>query len=483
MSRKIFGIDISRQEVTAVVVQSRIKGNWIEDCSSIPLSVGEDFEDEVDRALETITGQMDISGAVCVAALPASFVSFRNLTVPFKEKKKISQILPFELETTLPYAPEDVVADFSRLDLKDGRDHSGILAAAVEKERIESFLDLLKARGIEPDIVTVSGFAVSQCLNRFTQEASTQLLLNIAENRTTITLNLAGQVMMVRSFAGRVTDENGIRHIISRVRQTLAALEERMGMPYEIDDVRLTGSASQNALVTETIEKTLDMPATPLDLMAHSGMVSLSSAEKEWQASKMDGALSLALVEIAGLEVLNFRQGRFAVQQAWVEHKKDIVKTGILAAAVLAIFLTNAMVDYYTVKKRADAVQKEIVEIFQSTFPEVSKIVDPLHQMRLKLEESRNSDLYPQVSERPVDAIDILNDISRLIPSQIDVALNSIIIGSDSILISGNTGTFNAVDDMKSRLEKAEAFKAVSISSANMNKAGNRVRFKLKVTI
>ncbi len=89
MSRKIVGIDISHQAATAVAVKSRIKGNWIEDFASIPLAGGSDFDAEVARALEMITAQMDISGAVCVAALPAAFVSFRNLTIPFKEKKKI----------------------------------------------------------------------------------------------------------------------------------------------------------------------------------------------------------------------------------------------------------------------------------------------------------------------------------------------------------------------------------------------------------
>jgi general secretion pathway protein L len=483
MSRKIFGIDISHRAVTAVAVKSRIKGNWIDDHASIPISGEGNFDDETARALEMITSQMDISGAVCIAALPAAFVSFRNLMIPFKEKKKIRQILPFELETTLPYAPEDVVADFNLLDFKDGREASSILAAAVEKHRLESFLNLLRTYGIEPDIVTVSGFAVSQCLNRFTEEAKNQLLLSIDENQTTMTLNQAGQVVLVRSFAGRATDEAGVRSIMTRVRQTLSALEENMATPNEIDDVRLSGSISRDPFVAGTIEKMLGVPATPLDLMTHSGMISLDSTGKQWNASNMDAALSLALAEISGLEVLNFRQGRFAVQKAWVEHKKDIVKTGILAVVIGVLFLTNIVVDYYSLKNRSERVQKEIVEIFRSTFPDVTKIVDPLHQMRLKLKDIRNSDLYPEAGERSIMAIDILNDISKSIPDKINVALNSIIIGSDSILISGDTDTFNAVNDMKSRLEDAEAFKTVSISSANMDKSGDKVHFKLKVSI
>ena len=48
--------------------------------------------------------------------------------------------------------------------------------------------------------------------------------------------------------------------------------------------------------------------------------------------------------------------------------------------------------------------------------------------------------------------------------------------------ISGDTNTFNSVDTIKSRLEQVDAFKKITISSANINKSDNRVRFKLKIT-
>ncbi len=82
-----------------------------------------------------------------------------------------------------------------------------------------------------------------------------------------------------------------------------------------------------------------------------------------------------------------------------------------------------------------------------------------------------------------VKTIDILNDISRLIPEKQDVELVSIVVGSDNVVVTGNTDTFNAVDDMKSGLEMSDNFQSVSISSANMDQSGTRVRFKLKVAL
>jgi Tfp pilus assembly protein PilN len=109
--------------------------------------------------------------------------------------------------------------------------------------------------------------------------------------------------------------------------------------------------------------------------------------------------------------------------------------------------------------------------------------VDPVHQMRVKLEETAKRISQPGEFTTSAKTIDILNDISRLIPEKQDVELVSIVVGSDSVVISGNTDTFNAVDDMKGRLEKTDIFKNVSISSANMDKSGTRVRFKLKVAL
>jgi len=186
---------------------------------------------------------------------------------------------------------------------------------------------------------------------------------------------------------------------------------------------------------------------------------------------------------LSGFDALNFRQGRMAMEKAWLENKKDILKMCCLAGVVALLFLGNSIVNYYTLKQRVETKQAQILEIFQTTFPEVTQIVDPVHQMRVKLESVAKRISQPGEFKTPVKTIDILNDISRLIPEKQDVELVSLVVGSDNVVLSGNTDTFNAVDDMKSRLEKADIFKSVSISSANMDKSGTRVRFKLKVAL
>ena len=90
------------------------------------------------------------------------------------------------------------------------------------------------------------------------------------------------------------------------------------------------------------------------------------------------------------------------------------------------------------------------------------------------LEEAQKNLTFPGERSASVKTIDILNNISQLTPAKQDVELVSIVVGADTVVISGNTDTFNAVDDMKNELEDADIFKSVSISSANMDQADPR---------
>ena len=116
---------------------------------------------------------------VCIVALPAVDVTYRNLKAPFQEAKKVRQILPFELETDLPYQAEDIVFDFNMLESSLETDTPLLFAAAIEKKRIAELIDLLKPFNIEPDILTIGGYAMGQYLSRLSREKHCQVFLDI----------------------------------------------------------------------------------------------------------------------------------------------------------------------------------------------------------------------------------------------------------------------------------------------------------------
>ena len=102
MSRKVLGIDIRNETVTAVLLHSSLREHRVEDFIHLSFSGPEDPERSLSSALQTLAEKMDLTGSDYVVSIPANQFIFRNLQIPFSNSKKIRMVLPYELETTLP---------------------------------------------------------------------------------------------------------------------------------------------------------------------------------------------------------------------------------------------------------------------------------------------------------------------------------------------------------------------------------------------
>ena len=481
MTRKILGLDIRHDAVSAVLVKNSIKENVIESYESVPIPDQQDFESGMAASLETIVEKMNISGSICIASFPADQISYRNIQVPFKGLKKISKILPFELEPTIPFPVDDLIIDFYTLPLSDHNDHTDLIAAAVEKSKLQLYLGILASFDIEPEIVTVGGYSTALCLNSLVDTHENWLFVDIDKSKGTVFGVLSGKICLIRSFPiPSETPSFNTEMLCTNIKRTLSAFEEIVGLDFHPDGVFITGCGLDDSDIEQDMERFLELSVKRTDLVSHIEIEKQHHPAKTWNPYQMDNALSLALMEIEGVDGFNFRKGPFAAKKIWVEHKTGLIKAGVLAAMVLALAFFNVILDSYLLKKKLTGLDNQITQIFTSTFPDV-KSVDPYQQMRIEIEAANKNALLSGKIDKNIRTIDILNNISKLIPKETDVKLTRLVIGEESVQISGNTDTFNSVDDIKSRLEQVNFFQKITISSANINKSDKRVQFKLQV--
>ncbi len=484
MSRKLLGLNIRRDSVSAIVIKSGIKGSWIEQHVRVPIVAdSHSFEEELGYALDTISSQIQTEDAVCLVAIPAGHVTYRNLSAPFNEIKKLRQILPFELETDLPFQADEIAFDFNLIENAPKTETPQLFTAAIEKRRIAVITKQLSRINLKPDIVTIGGYALGQYVSQMSPDNPCQLFIEIGRTDAIMVLSLDGNVCLVRTFPYIQNQSNAVQQLAAQVKRTLLSFERKSGLNCSLDDVRISTEPGDDTSLEKSLEDALGAPVSRMDLLKTTTRVTLSAKTDSWQPHLMDGALVLVLNELSGFESFNFIRGRMGMGKVWNENKRDILKTCCLGGVVVLLFIGYGIVSSYTLKQRVDAKKAEVVGVFQSTFPEITQIVDPVHQMRTKLAENQKGISFPGDTGSSVQTIDILNDISRLIPENLDVELMSIVSGGDNVIVSGNTDTFNAVDDIKTGLEQSEIFKTVSISSANMDKSGKRVRFKIKVAL
>jgi general secretion pathway protein L len=484
MTRKILGLDIRHDAVSAVLLKSGIKGTDIEAHVHVPISNRIYMESVLAASLETIVGKIDISGSVCVASFPANEISYRNINVPFKGRKKIKKILPYELEPTLPFPIDDLIIDFYITELPDIANRHNIIAAAAEKSRLQAYLETLASFNIEPEIVTVGGYPAALCAAGLVNINENWLFIDIDHNESTLFAILSGSVCLIRSFPIRSDARSfEVESLCTNIRRTLWALEEITGSDVTPKGAFMTGCGLDNSGVDQDMEQILGFPVKRADFVRDTDIIKEHADAQVWKPHQMDNSFSLALMEVQGINGINFRKGPFAAKKIWEEHKRNLIKTGILAGLVLALAFFNVFLDSYFMEKNLTRLNSQITGVFTSTFPDVKKIVDPLQQMQVKIQEARKNALLPGITDTNIRAIDILNNISKLISKNIDVDFTQLVIGAESTEISGDTDTFNSVDSIKNSLEKSDLFKKIIISSATVNKSDNRVRFKIKINL
>ncbi len=485
MSRKIFSIDIRDNGISALLVENTLKGNRIHTQLYVPYSdINEAPENNLNRISKTLSGiikEINVTGAEYIVSISPEFVSYRNLQVPFKDRKKIRQVLPFELEPTLPYPMDDLTVDFQTIFQTEKTD---ILVSAAKTSEILAIINLLDELNITPYIITPAGFSSVLCLSKFSESDNDFIFADVDEKFTTVFAVLSGHVHIARSFYSKTADpELKAKKLCQNILQINAAFESLFIRDFEPSKILLSGNGIDTEFLNREIENSLGMNVTPVDMFKEVNSKLNIDCDHQFDSENMNNALSLVAVEILGIRTINFFGERSIVKKYWEEYKTDFIKTGLIAAFVFVLAMFNVLFEAHFLQKEVNQLNRQIAFIFQSTFPDVTKIIDPLQQMKVSVGQEREKNMFTGEIEDEILNIEIINEISSRIPKEQDVEITNFVRGDNSLVISGNTDSFNNVDDIKGRLERAEILKNITISSANLEKSTNRIQFKLKIDL
>ena len=486
MSRKILGLDIRSRSISAVIIASSIKGDEVESFYHVEWEAdGEESDFDPRKALKTIAEHLDLTEVDCVVAFPAEQAFFRNLQVPFKEHRKIKQVLQFELEPTMPLPIDQAVIDFQILSGGRQNIKTSVLAAILEKTRLEAILADLRTISLNPQVVTISGYSIAQCIATQTGTPTQCLVVELYQSRLTIFALSAGQIQMVRATAYDGSGTKSVDSVIKSIVQTVSATEDILDVPYHPETIYLSGEGIEHHDLQKGITEKLEVTVISANLIQELGIHPKEESDIPWIAGRMDGALALAAVEASGNYGLNFHRRQFAAKKHWNTYRNDILKSATLAGVIFLLLLANLFYDFYSMGAETAELNDRIAVLYKQALPD-STITDPFvqqRQLRAEVNELKKQFMSPSHEGEDIRAIDILNEISQLLPKQLDIELDNLVVGPDHVTLAGDTATFNSVDEMKNLLQKGTIFKKVTISSANSDKTGKRVTFKLKLDL
>ncbi len=448
-----------------------------------------------------VARQAGFSGGSCRVALGADQFFIKNLKMPFGERQQIEKILPFELEEQTSHRVGELHLDF--LVGPKGEEGGEILAAMIEKERFADLLSQLVSQGIDPELFTVGGPQIAGVLAGTLPEAGTVALLDIGLRRTTFTVIEEGRVVLVRSLAVIGQREAGFAYQ-SETRQVEVADEQRipqfawqLGLAViqtlkgkDREDLLkkkipcfVSGAVGLLPLVFESLDRELELEVRVCDL-ADQPLVNIEASENgAWNSALMNGALALALSDRNPAAIINFRRGDFKKRISLKKYRHWALAAAASLGVIVVVVVGLCWWNYATLQHRQDALRSQINAVFHSTLPEVTRVVDPVQQLRVKIDQTRKLYQVGSHGRGNSSMLALLAEISSRIPESLQLHITRLVADQDSIRIRGETKDFNIVDSVQKDLEKSPYFESVVISSANLAPQGGEVRFELRLQL
>ena len=466
-------LDFQQDGIEWILLRSSLRNVQIEKSGRITCQVNTDNAPEMKAALKELRAAFDNSGMECLASISGRGLTVRNIAVPFGDKRKIKQILPLELEATLPMPVEGLALDFQMIG---GDSEKMAIVAAMPEATIATYRALLQEAGLAPMLLTISGIPAAALLAESPQGKDVSLLIDGDDRHCMLFIIANHQILFMRSWPLPTDTSGTVETIQNTIDQTLEAAMPVLPADTFLSAVYLTPRSSRYyALEDLSTEK---RPATTFTLQT----VSSISIAGELPTEHGLGALALGLYEPMSQKGFNLYRSTFPLKRFLLQHRNHFIRTGVMAAVLTLFFMVNVYLDTSRAEKRAVYLGNESAAILKNAFPETRNIVNPLQQMIVNLRQMRPHTLGA-LSDHRILQIDILAEISKALPKALDFHISQFVSSQERVQLNGTTGSFEAVNQAKEILDKITFFDNVTIVSANMDPNAGRVRFKLAIDL
>jgi Type II secretion system (T2SS), protein L/Fimbrial assembly protein (PilN) len=477
MAQRILALELSGDRVRAAVAERSWNSFTL---AGVYDKVRADDEADLSGALSRLVveaGQPDI----VISALPVDRVVKRLLELPFKDGRRLHQVVPFALEEHLPFPVDNGTVAFIRVG-REG-DHTLVMAAMVRKTDLQQHLDLLQKAGLDPKIVTLAPLALAAMLTRNKNGNGNKpvayLVVEGDELSTSVVLvDLGGTPRAMRSMPaglmmsdGSPVTQDAAAPILNSVRQTLLAHGEEADQT----DVIVAGAAAAYPKVRGMLSDSLAMSVRDGGAFDYTGLFEGSVPNN----GKFSTCIAMLLGELPNhpLDLINFRQGEFMFRGRIRGDLSPFYTSGILAAALLAVVIFHFALGVSAKLSRLRRVNAEIAAVAGP----VLGGTDPANakaqlQMGISKMNKRLNLIGGNLTHSPLDT---LVAVSQALNRRFPVQMTDVQIDSQGLRVTGQADSFTTVDQAKRALDKSGYFGSIEVAHAKAGSDPSKVDFRM----
>jgi general secretion pathway protein L len=442
---RIVGLDWGQHELRAALLQGGFRGAALQEVRSAQLPAEGTPSERLKAGLDALalTPPLGPDDAVAVA-LQGTMVAAHLLTVPFVDQKRVDQVLPAEVEGTIPFDLEDVVWDHSVLSVANGK--TEVLVGVVQRAVLREHLAALTAAGLDPRVVTLAPLALAALAEKGSltaPEGLTAVLLDAGPDRANVVLVSEGKPALARALASAgaevweaaKTEEAALSRIVALLARDLKiSLRARKVSPQKL---LLSGAIAELPGAAEKLGAELQLPAEVFAMPSGGPSAAL--------------ALGLALRAQTPRGKVNFRKGEFAFTRDLSQVRGQITRIAVGAAVLLVLALVSGMARLSSLHSQANAYDEAVCaatkRILGTCTMDYRQALGQLSGGKSRaagIPRVSAADVFAEVVSRmPADALPLLDDVETT---------------TTSIRMRGNVSGYDKVDPITASLRKDKCF-------------------------
>jgi len=526
MAQTIVGLDIGASSIKITRLEaSFLRFEFLEFTEhTLPANVDLPWEQLATNVLQVLFSDRDASADKVIASIPGRYVSTRLIRLPFSDKKKIDQTLPFEIESLIPIPLESILLDYQILETDP--EGSWVLALFTEKELLEKQLSFLREAAIDPHAIIPAPVALANLWKEIGPEeqepfaivdmGESETSLAILQNRTlrygrswavgasNLTMDMADSLDISPAQAQEMKEreadlfatptpggdsqkewmadilKKSLDPIVGGIRQSLLSASKTSDL--DVQRIYVCGSGSRLKGLRDHLTKELQVEVMPLALQGQVGTVM-----EERGLDPASAATSLGLAFHGTREMrssrINLRTGDYTYVSERAELKRQLISGGVMLAILVALTLVLLGLDYRTRSQEYKRVNGLMETMALKTFPELRAMPSGRKRMaameeRLK-EEKREIELFAPLLPDSISVLDILREVTRAVPQDVTIDVRELTIDGNKVRIEADTSTFKAATQISENLLSTGIFSSADILDVKDSTDQSKVKIKL----
>lgn len=457
-------VEISDKHIK--IAQVSFAGKEIKVIACVYKELAATSAETTETELKKILREYNIKPKDLILVIPRQLVTTKNIRLPSQNSREIGEMAGFQALKQIPYPKEEIAYGFSVYGA-DAEGYSKVILVICHRDAIIKPIEILKRCGLVPQKVTLSSFGL---LNWFIvsgdyakrSEASPVILVDCNAASSDIAIIYKSKLIYTRGLSFGYGEGDKYRaRLREEIEKTLSVYEAEpeAGRPVE---AIFTGKVTELADSKEYLEDALNMKVEFIDSFRP---VPLDILPK-FQSCAAQTSYSALIGSAFQLEEADLLPKEMKTALALKAKKKEVI-TSVILAATLILLISFIIWNKILQKERN-------LKALESKLTQTAPAAEKIEKMRSA------SDVIKFQLKKKSEALDVLNEIYRIVPPQIYLALYT--YEEDRVDLKGTATVLSDVFKFVTILENSPYFQNVEVRYATKRKIGDQELVDFEIT-